>query len=99
MVEKILASKLIKYIIEFAILYGLIIVVELSSNKKVPKALRTFITIVLGIFYVISIATTGAYTIFGTGEAVWKRVMMGLITIVLVWYLYKIIKKYWKSIK
>lgn len=99
MVEKIIASKLIKYIIEFAILYGLIIVVELSSNKKVPKALRTFITIVLGIFYVISIATTGAYTIFGTGEAVWKRVMMGLITIVLVWYLYKIIKKYWKSIK
>lgn len=99
MVEKILASKLIKYIIEFAILYGLIIVVELSSNKKVPKALRTFITIVLGIFYVISIATTGAYTIFGTGEAVWKRVMMGLITIVLVWYLYKIIKKYWKSVK
>ena len=99
MVEKILASKLIKYIIEFAILYGLIIVVELSSNKKVPKALRTFITIVLGIFYVISIATTGAYTIFGTGEAVWKRVMMGLITIVLVWYLYKIIKKYWKIVK
>ena len=99
MVEKILASKLIKYIIEFAILYGLIIVVELSSNKKVPKASRTFITIVLGIFYVISIATTGAYTIFGTGEAVWKRVMMGLLTIVLVWYLYKIIKKYWKSVK
>ncbi len=35
--EKILASKFIKYIIEFAIIYGLIIVVELSSNKKVPK--------------------------------------------------------------
>lgn len=99
MVEKILASKLIKYIIQFAILYGLIFVVELSSNKKVPKALRTFITIILGIFYVISIATTGAYTIFGNGEAVWKRVMMGLITIVLVWYLYKIVKKYWKSVK
>ncbi len=47
----------------------------------------------------IAIATTGAYTIFGTGEAVWKRVMTGLITIVLVWFLYKIVKKYWKSIK
>ncbi|WP_237037561.1 hypothetical protein [Mediannikoviicoccus vaginalis] len=99
MVEKILASKFIKYIIQFAILYGLIFVVELSSNKKVPKALRTVITIVIGFFYVISIATTGAYTIFGTGEAVWKRVMTGLITIVLVWFLYKIVKKYWKSIK
>lgn len=99
MVEKILASKFIKYIIEFAIIYGLIIVVELSSNKKVPKSVRTFITIILGFFYMIAIATTGAYTIFGTGEAVWKRVMTGLITIVLVWYLYKIIKKYWKSVK
>lgn len=99
MVEKILASKFIKYIIQFAILYGLIFVVELSSNKKVPKALRTVITIVIGFFYVISIATTGAYTIFGTGEAVWKRVMTGLITIALVWFLYKIVKKYWKSIK
>lgn len=99
MVEKILASKFIKYIIQFAILYGLIFVVELSSNKKVPKALRTLITIVIGFFYVISIAATGAYTIFGTGEAVWKRVMTGLITIALVWFLYKIVKKYWKSIK
>ena len=99
MAEKILASKIIKYIIQFALLYGLIFVVELSSNKKVPKALRTAITIVLGLFYVISIAATGAYTIFGTGEAVWKRVMTGLITIVLVWFLYKIIKKYWNSIK
>ena len=99
MAEKILASKLIKYIIQFAILYGLIFVVELSSNKKVPKALRTLITIVLGLFYIVSIAATGAYTIFGTGEAVWKRVVTGLITIVLVWFLYKIIKKYWNSIK
>lgn len=99
MADKILASKLIKYIIQFAILYGLIFVVELNSNKKVPKALRTSITIVLGIVYVISIAATGAYTIFGTGEPVWKRVMTGLITIVLVWFLYKIIKKYWNSIK
>lgn len=99
MAEKILASKIIKYIIQFALLYGLIFVVELSSNKKVPKALRTAITIVLGLFYVISIAATGAYTIFGTGEAVWKRVMTGLITIVLVLFLYKIIKKYWNSIK
>lgn len=99
MAEKILASKLIKYIIQFAILYGLIFVVELSSNKKVPKAWRTAITIVLGIVYVISIAATGAYTIFGTGEAVWQRVMTGLITIALAWFLYKIVKKYWKSIK
>lgn len=99
MADKIMLSKFLKYAIQFAILYGLMIVIELSSNKKVPKVLRTFITVVLGILYVISIVATGAYTIFGTGEAVWKRVMTGLITIVLVWFLYKIVKKYWKSVK
>ena len=55
--------------------------------------------IFLGLLYVVSIATTGAYTIFGTGEPVWQRVMTGLITIVLAWFLYKTVKKYWKNIK
>lgn len=99
MADKIMLSKFLKYAIQFAILYGLIFVVELSSNKKTSKVLRTLIMIFLGLLYVVSIATTGAYTIFGTGEPVWQRVMTGLITIVLAWFLYKTVKKYWKNIK
>lgn len=99
MADKIMLSKFLKYAIQFAILYGLIFVVELSSNKKAPKVLRTLIVIVLAIVYVTAIVSSGAYTIFGTGEPVWQRIMTGLITIVLAWFLYKTVKKYWKNIK